>query len=241
MCDNFINKISLNCLCEDSYLSEIDGLKKIKSLTFSKPITFFVGENGTGKSTLLEAIAQKIGFNHEGGSKNFNFSTYEDTSSLLAKYLTVSRGGKREKDSFFLRADNFFNLATYIEEIGADLTEYGDKPIHKQSHGEGMLNIINNRFRGSGLYLIDEPENGLSFQRQLSLISSINELVNEGSQFIIVTHSPILMSIPNSIIYSFDYNTPLEISLEETKAYEILSIFLNNKETLFRHLFEKTS
>lgn len=239
MNQNFINRISIRNMEEDTYLSQIEGFKKFNELILDKAITIFVGENGTGKSTLLEAIAYSQGFNVEGGSKNFNFSTYDAIPSILYNYLTISKSGRKASDSFFLRADNFYNIASYIEEVGVDLSEYGDRAIHRQSHGEGILNIINNRFRGNGLYLLDEPENGLSFQRQLSLISSINSLAKEGSQFIIVTHSPIILALPNSQIFSFDMEEPLEIKLEQSKAYEIMNIFIHNKERLLSHLFEE--
>lgn len=234
----FIEKIHIDEIDQHNYLFEIEGLKKFKSLSFKKPITFFTGENGTGKSTLLEAIAVNWGFNAEGGSKNFNFSTNNNTYSELYKYLRISRGASQATDGFFLRAESFFNLATYTEKIGLDFSEYGDKPIHQQSHGESFMNLVNHRFRGNGLYLLDEPESALSIQRQLSLMASINDLVENASQFIIVTHSPVILAMPNAQIISFDSDTPLEVSYENTKPYELINLFLSNRDSLLSKLFK---
>jgi predicted ATPase len=186
----------------------------------------------------LEAIAINLGFNPEGGSKNFSFVT-NNTHSELHNFMKVSRGIKRAKDGFFLRAESFYNLATYAEEIGIDFSEYGDKPLHQQSHGESFLNLINNRFRGNGLYLLDEPESALSLQKQLSLMIIINDLVKDNSQFIIATHSPILLAMPNAQIISFDTDSPLRISYEDTRPYEIMSLFLTQKDLMIDSLFNK--
>ncbi|NSQ62736.1 AAA family ATPase [Enterococcus faecalis] len=232
----FLKRLELKAFEEDSVFSKIEGLNKFNSLNFKKPITFFSGENGTGKSTLLEAIAVNWGFNPEGGSINFNFST-NDTHLDLHNYLTVGKSVKRAKDGFFLRAESFYNVATYAENIDLDFSEYGDKSLHHQSHGESFLNLVNHRFRGNGLYLFDEPEAALSPQRQLALMISIKKLIDEGSQFIIVSHSPILLAMPDSQIISFDKDSPLEITYEESMPYEITSLFLNNKNRILSHLF----
>ncbi|PRR81321.1 AAA family ATPase [Clostridium luticellarii] len=144
-------------------------------------------------------------------------------------------------DGFFLRAESFYNVATYAEDIELDFSEYGDRPIHQQSHGESFLNLINYRFRGNGLYLLDEPEAALSIPRQFSLLVSINNLVKKGSQFIIVSHSPVLLAMPNSQIISFDSDTPLEISYEECPSYEFLSLFFKDRERMLSLLFEGKS
>ena len=233
----FIKHITLNKLEYSNYFSEIDGLKKIESFSIKKPVIFFTGENGTGKSTLLEAIAVNCGFNPEGGSKNFNFSTKE-THSDLYRHLTLSKGIRRATDGFFLRAESFYNLATYLDDLTIDFSEYGNKSLHNQSHGESFLNLIKNRFRGNGLYLLDEPEAALSIQNQLSLMICIYNLVKTGSQFIIVTHSPILLAMPNSQIISFDLDSPLEITYEDSKPYELMSLFSNNRDSLFSKMFQ---
>lgn len=238
MWGNFLKEIHIDEIDKESFLSEVIGLSKFNSISFNKPITFFTGENGTGKSTLIEAIAINMGFNPEGGSKNFSFSTNDSSNSELYKYLKVSRGARYATDGFFLRAESFYNVATYAEDIGLDFSEYGDKPIHHQSHGESFINLVNYRFRGNGLYLLDEPESALSIQRQLSLMVSLNELIRNGSQFIIATHSPILLAMPNSQIISFDTDTPVEISYEETKPYELINLFVRNRELLLSELFK---
>lgn len=234
----YIRACSINEIPNESYLSSIEGLKKFHKLTFDTPVTFFTGENGTGKSTILEAIAIAMGFNPEGGSKDHMFATRE-THSILHENIKLVRGIHKPDDNFFLRCESLYNIASYIEDHVDNFHEYGNRSLHEQSHGESVLNLINNRFRGNGIYLLDEPETALSFQRQLALLSSIHSLVEENSQFIIVTHSPILLAYPNANIYSFDVDTPDIISLEESKPYEIMDMFINNRDSLFHHLFEK--
>jgi len=229
MRDNFIKKILIENLNNDTYFSKIEGLNKSQLLSFDRPITFFTGENGTGKSTLVEAIAVKMGFNAEGGSKNFNFSTQE-THSELHNHLKIIRSARRATDGFFYRAESFYNAISYAEEIFDNPTDvkYG----HQQSHGESFLNLVTRRFKGNGLYILDEPESALSLQRQLSLLVAINDLIKDGSQFIIATHSPILLAMPDSQIISLDPDTPLEITYEESKPFEIINLFLNNRESM---------
>jgi len=235
--ENFVKKISISRLCGDDYFSKTEGLQKFQELTFDFPITFFAGENGTGKSTLLEAIALKLGFNAEGGSKEFNFST-NDTHSKLHEFLKVVKSPRRATDGFFLRSESLYNLASYAEDVKIDFSEYGNRSIHQQSRGEGVFNIVGNRFRGNGLYLLDEPDSGLSLQRQLSLLVLIDQLVKDGSQFIIATHSPILLAMPHAKIISFDATAPVEISYEESAAYEALDLFFNSRESMLAKLFE---
>ncbi|RDU23245.1 AAA family ATPase [Anaerosacchariphilus polymeriproducens] len=216
------------------YYNEILSINNLETLDFKKRITFFVGENGSGKSTLLEAIAVKYGFNPEGGSINYNFST-KPTHSSLSELLTLSKG-IRSKDGFFLRAESFYNMASYVDDIGIDFEGYGGRSLHEQSHGESFLTLINNRFRGNGLYLLDEPEAALSPQRQLSLLVMINKLVNNNSQFIIATHSPILLGIDDAAIYSFDNDDINQIPYEETESYNITKLFIENREILLKRL-----
>lgn len=234
---NFIKRITINTRDTNSYLSRIEGLNKFDTLNLVKPIVFFTGENGTGKSTFLEAIAIHSGFNPEGGSKNFKFAS-NDTHSELYNTLTVSKSSRHYTDGFFLRAESFYNLATYIDNIGLGRDEYGGKSLHHQSHGESFLSLMKNRFRGNGLYILDEPEAALSLQNQLALMRLLHDLSTSGeSQFIIATHSPLLLAIPNSQIISFDKETPLEITYEETAPYEIMSLFMTRRESILAHLF----
>lgn len=237
MSNIFLKEITFRNFEKNSFYSEIEGFNKFNHLRLNKPITFFFGENGTGKSTLLEAIAINWGFNPEGGSLNFNFST-NNTHSNLHEYLVVGRGVAHATDGFFLRAESFYNLATYVEEINLDFSEYGDVSLHHQSHGESFLNLINHRFRGNGLYILDEPEAALSIQRQLALMVSIKKLVDEGSQFIIATHSPFLLALPDSQIISFDRDSPIEITYEESKPYELTSLFFKNKDRMLHQLLD---
>ena len=151
-------------VCNDnSYISSLPVVKYLnnaKRLDFNQEVTFLVGENGTGKSTLIEAIAISAGYNAEGGSKNFNFST-KQTSSNLSQYITIAKSA-HEKDGFFLRAESFYNVASQVDDLGINLDGYGGKSLHEQSHGESFLALVQNRFRGNGLYILDEPEAALS-------------------------------------------------------------------------------
>ncbi len=230
-----------------SYLNHVPAvrqLKQQKELKFTKAVTFLVGENGIGKSTLLEAIALSLGFNAEGGSRNFNFST-EDTHSELYNYITVSKGVQRWKDGYFLRAESFYNVASNIDRldreasIGGNLIDsYGGTSLHKQSHGESFMALIENRFGGRGIYLLDEPEAALSPQRQLELLYHINRLVKEGSQFIISTHSPMLMAYPDGEVLYLTENNISPIPYEETEHFKLMKQFLNSPERMLRILFE---
>ncbi|MFR8976083.1 MAG: AAA family ATPase, partial [Eubacteriales bacterium] len=192
-----------------------------------------VGENGTGKSTLLEAIAVAFGFNAEGGTKNFSFSTNQ-THSELCDCLTISRS-KFARDGFFLRAESFYNVATNIEEMDQEpaaappvIDSYGGISLHKQSHGESFLSLVQNRFGGNGVYILDEPEAALSPAKLLTLIAEINLLVKKNSQFIIATHSPMLMTFPNAKIYQFSEEGIQPVTYSETEHFQLTKRFLNS-------------
>ena len=235
MNDLFINKIRINWdeINEYSYIREIASINQINELEFTNNITFFVGENGSGKSTLLEAIAIASGFNPEGGSKNYNFSTY-DSHSNLYQAIQLVRGYKKEKWGYFLRAESFYNVATKEEEYEGELSER----YHEKSHGESFLELTKNVLTSNGLYLLDEPEAALSPQRQLSLLIEIVECAKNGSQFIIVTHSPILLGIPDASIYTFDDGPIHSCSYEDTNSYQIMKMFINNKDDFLRRLLK---
>src|SRR6476469_6560793 len=179
----------------------IPAIGGLDTIEFDRPVTFFVGENGAGKSTFLEAIAIGMRLNPEGGSRNFRFATRESHSGL-SDFLRLSRSVRRIRDSFFLRAESYFNVATHIEELDREpggppiIDSYGGKSLHEQSHGESFFALFLNRLRGNGLYFFDEPEAALSPTRQLSFLSRLHDLVKEGSQFLIATHSPILLAYP---------------------------------------------
>lgn len=235
----FITKIKLNDenINKNEYPYNIEVLKNFKELDIDSPVTFFYGENGVGKSTLVEAIAIALGLNPEGGSNNMQFSNYDDYSELY-KHLTISKF-RVPKTKFFLRAESFFNVASDISNNG-DLiyTTYGGEDLHKCSHGESFLKLVEHRFWDNGLYILDEPEAALSPQRQLTLLCYINDLVKNGSQFIIATHSPILLSYKYGEILDLNNNFE-KIKYEDTEVYRIYKDYLENPEKMQDILFEE--
>jgi len=244
MNNRFIHNIQIdwNKIEQDSYLQDIASIKKFDTLEFNKNITFFVGENGTGKSTLLEAIAVAYGFNPEGGTMNYRFSTYDDVSELSSA-IRMIKGFKRPKSNYFFRAESFFNVASKAEDYRDDTpkevyyAKYGGKSLHEQSHGESFLEFFQS-FGNEGIYIMDEPEAALSPQRQLSLFIKISKMAENGSQFIIATHSPILLGIPNADIISFDEGGLHACEYEETESYQIMEMFINNRDILINRLLK---
>ena len=216
------------------YPYSIPAIKSLESLDFHADVTFFVGENGMGKSTLLEAIAVALGFNAEGGNKNSTFST-APTHSPLHDKLHLIKSFSRPKDGYFLRAESFYNLATKMDEVDY-LEGYGGVSLHQQSHGESFMATLLNKLRGNGLYLMDEPEAALSPQRQLTALAAIHELVKKDSQFIIATHSPILLAYPNARIISFTEDGLESIAYEDTEHYRVTKGFLDNYPAQLRIL-----
>jgi len=222
----------------------LPAIKHIDSLEFDAPITFFVGENGTGKSTLLEAIAVAAGFNAEGGSRNFRFRT-RSTHSVLHEYLRLTRTVPRIRDGFFLRAESFYNLASEIDTLDESPSfdppirdGFGGKSLHQLSHGEAFLATLIHRFRGGGLYLLDEPEAALSPQRQLAMMVRLHELVREGAQFLIATHSPMLMAYPESRHLRFSDEGVTETTYEETEHYQVMRDFMAAPGQVLRRLLD---
>lgn len=218
-------------------------IKKFEELKLHPNVTYIIGENGMGKSTLLEGIATSYGFNPEGGTLNFNFSSY-DSHSNLDEYLFLVKGVNRAKDHFFFRAETFYNVATNIENLDKEpgigrkiIDSYGGKSLHEQSHGESFFAAFIERFQGNGLYILDEPEAALSPLRQLSMLARINELVNQGSQFIISTHSPIIMAYPNAKIIQLTEDGMSESTLEDTQHYSLMKQFFEDKDHFLHHLF----
>ena len=220
-----------------SYLLDIPVIYNIKYLEFNNRVTFFVGENGTGKSTLLEAIAVNLGFNPEGGTKNYSFSTY-DSHSNLCDAIRLIKGCKSARNGYFLRAESFYNVATAEDEYSKGI---GGKPMHyhERSHGESFLALVRETFQGNGIYLLDEPEAALSPQRQLTLMIEIRRCVEAGAQFIIVTHSPILLGFPEAEIMSFDGEHIEPCKYEETDSYKITKMFVNNRNQILEQLFKE--
>ena len=232
----YLREISLKSMPTD-YTARLPVVRTLQEhpLVLHQPVTFFVSENGTGKSTLLEAIAVAAGFHAEGGTRNFDFSTCDDYSALFS-HLQIIRGVARPKDGFFLRAESFWNVAGYLDEIGEYLKYYGGKSLHAQSHGESFLSVMQNRFVGNGLYILDEPEAALSPQRIFALIRLIYELVGQHSQFLIATHSPILTAFPNAEILELDEHGFRQVNYQDTENYRITKQFLDNPAQMLHHL-----
>ncbi|MBR3803031.1 MAG: AAA family ATPase [Clostridia bacterium] len=247
MTTKFLKKISfIGELAGGSYLNGIPVVKYLTQageISIDNDVTIFVGENGTGKSTLLEAIAVACGFNPEGGSRNFTFATAE-THSELCKHIMVSRH-TIPKDGFFLRAESFYNVATNIDELDSQpaaaapiINSYGGVSLHNQSHGESFLALVKNRFGGNGLYILDEPEAALSPMRLLTLIRLMKDLIDNGSQFIISTHSPILMAFPGAQILELSERGIKPTCYQDTEHYQVTKRFLDNPEKMLLYLLE---
>lgn len=230
-----------------SYLAKLPAVKfliKGGELDLSSPVTVFVGENGTGKSTLLEAVAVAFGFNPEGGSRNFDFSTAATHSELYEHLTLVKRAFP--KDGFFLRAESYYNVASYINELdGIEssappiIDSYGGVSLHEQSHGESFVSLVQNRFGGRGIYILDEPEAALSPQSTLLLLAEMQKLVEKDSQFIVATHSPILMAFPGAKVFEFSKNGIEEKDYRETEHFQIMKTFTHDPERMMKIVLGK--
>lgn len=230
-----------NVLPEDKWLHSLpcfaDGGC---TLQFSSPVTFLCGENGSGKSTLIEAVAMCAGMNPEGGGQNYCFATRESHSGLWRYMRLCKNGGKKWRDSFFLRAETFYNVATYIEQLDENPADpsphiagyYGDKGLHTVSHGESFFALLNERLYGCGLYLFDEPESALSPARQIAMLEIMDRLVHEDSQLIISTHSPILTAYPGAVIYEFERDGLQKRSWADSMNTALYRRFLSAPESL---------
>lgn len=224
----------------DKYPFNIEVVKNFDCINFTAPVTFLVGENGIGKSTFIEAIAVSLGLNAEGGTENFRFST-KNTTSELSNYLRVLSYNKA-KTRFFLRAESFYNFSSEVQRLVEEdgyfelYKSYGGN-LHNCSHGESFLKLVQNRFTDHGLYILDEPESALSPQRQMSLLCFIDDLVKQGSQFIIATHSPILISYKNGEILDLNDNFK-KVSYKDTDIYLTYKMYLDNPEEMQRRLFD---
>ena len=209
-------------------------------LELNPAVTFFVGENGSGKSTVLEAVADHEGLRHEGGSRNMA-DPDRDHETALGRTLRFERGRGHDgnSDAFFLRGESFYNVATLVDELGIDVRRnYGVDSLHTVSHGESFLSLVEHRFRGNGLYLMDEPESALSPQRQLAFLALLDDYVRDGSQFVIATHSPILMAYPHATILRFDDAGVRSVRYEETEHYRVTKAFLDCPARMLRELIE---
>jgi predicted ATPase len=228
----------------DAYPFSLPAVRELFELAFHPSVTYVVGENGSGKSTLLEAIAVACGFNPEGGSKNFAFST-RASHSELHRFLRVSRGYKRPRDGYFLRAESFYNVASEIDRLDEEpafsppiKSYYGGESLHAQSHGESFMALLTKRIKGAGLYIFDEPEAALSPSRQMAALVRLHQLVKLGAQFIIATHSPILMAYPDAQIYLLGGETIQSVSYDETEHFTVTRDFLNDHRRAMRALMD---
>ncbi|MBL8772784.1 MAG: AAA family ATPase [Phenylobacterium sp.] len=212
-----------------SYPFNLPVVRNLYELEFHPKVTFLVGENGSGKSTLIEALAVAWGFNAEGGTRNFNFDT-RASHSPLHRFVRPVRSARRATDGYFLRAESHFNVSTQIDELGV-VQSYGGVSLHEQSHGESFFALIDNRLKGGGLYIMDEPEAALSPNRQLSFLVRLHELVRLRSQFIIATHSPIILGYPDAWIYQTTPRGLERIAYEDTDHYQVTRSFLNRRQT----------
>ena len=221
-----------------SYPFSIPAIRQLDELMLDPHVTLFAGENGSGKSTLVEAIAVAAGFNAEGSSRNVTVST-RASHSPLHKHLRLVRGTRRPKTGYFLRAESFFNVATYIEDLRDPgiTAAYGGK-LHEKSHGESFISLVTHRFGPNGLYILDEPEAALSLRGNLALIRRMHDLVAEGSQFVVSTHSPILLGYPGATIYVLSADGIAQTAYEETEVVELTRSFLQDRAKFLHHLFE---
>ena len=225
----------------DIYPFNMDLVKNFEELNFDSPVTFFVGENGVGKSTFIEAIAVALGLPSEGGTENFRYET-KNTTSILSNYLRISTYNKA-KTKFFLRAESFYNFSSEVERLVEEdkfyslYRSYGGN-LHECSHGESFIKLVQNRFSDHGLYILDEPEAALSPQRQLSLLCLIDNLVKEGSQFIIATHSPILISYRNGKILDLNNNFK-EVEYKDTDIYSLYRMYFDDPDGMQRRMFDE--
>ena len=220
----------------DAYPFNLPAVKNLTTFAFHPKVTFFVGENGSGKSTLLEAIAVAYGLNPEGGSRSFQFSTRE-SHSPLSRYLKLIKQAISPADAYFLRAESFYNVASELDRLDSEpanarplLNSYGGKSLHEQSHGESFFALFCNRFGSRGLYLLDEPEAALSPQRQLQFLALLHDYLQQGCQFIIATHSPIILAYPDAAIHVLDDRGMTLTSYQETEHFKITRNFLQNPQ-----------
>jgi len=225
----------------DEYLLDIPAVQALihEPLELKRPVTILVGENGTGKTTLLEALALASGFQAEGGSRHYNRDQIRNGSNL-STCLRVKRGPVRPSDGFYLKTENYYQTISYVDELeesySTGYASYGGDSLHHSSHGEGLLKLVQNRFYGNGIYLLDEPEAALSPMRQLSLIVELKRLEEQRSQIVLATHSPILMAFPGAQVFLLNGEGIRETDYRETEHFQTSKLFLENPEQMLHYL-----
>jgi predicted ATPase len=222
----------------DRYPYAIPAIRGLSELELHPKVTLLAGENGSGKSTLFEAVAVAAGFSAEGGSRHMRVST-RDSHSGLHEHLRLIRGTRSPKTGYFLRAESFFNIASYVDEVPEALDSHGGVSLHEQSHGESFISLITNRFGPNGLYILDEPEAALSVRGNLALMRRMHDLAGAGSQFVVATHSPILLGYPDARVYVLSDDGLVSTDYEETEPYELTRSFLDDRQRFLRHLFSE--
>ena len=223
---------------QPGYPFDIPLLRSGLPFELTTPVTFLVGENGSGKSTLLEGLAWSAGFGTQGGNRDHRFEADTDGHKLGRALDLTWR--QRTTEGFFLRAETFYNFATYLESVGSTFRSYGGQSLHTRSHGEAFLALFEHRFE-DGLFLLDEPEAALSPQRQLAFLRILHALTaSRIAQFIIATHSPMLIAFPGARVLSLDGGTIQEVRYDETDHYQLMRAFLESPERFFRHLFDES-
>lgn len=233
----FLRAVRAEALPARGWPWELPAVRALEDeLDLDAAVVMLCGDNGTGKSTIVEALAAELGINVEGGSRNFRFATRE-TATPLAEHLVVTRrAGPRPVDSFFLRAETYFNVATEVERLGGPLDAYGGVSAHERSHGEGFLDLATNRFRPGGLYLLDEPESALSVHGCLALLAVIADLAGAGAQFIVATHSPILLACPGALRYETGPDGIAPVGYDEAGPVRLTRDFLDDPQRFLHHL-----
>jgi len=223
----------------------LPAIRGLETMAFHPKVTFLVGENGSGKSTLLEAIAVASGLNPEGGSRNFNFATRASHSPLDGCLRLAKVAGRLPGDSYFLRAESFYNVASEIERLDREgdgpriIDAYGGTSLHEQSHGESFFALFEHRFGDNGLYLMDEPEAALSPNRQLQFLALLHDYLRRGGQFVIATHSPIIMAYPDATIYLLDGDRVRQVAYTDIDHYAITRGFLSNPKRMLSILLSE--
>jgi len=233
----FVRSLTLSEQPAGDYTDDLPALRGLDRLELDPRVTFLVGENGSGKSTLVEALAVALRLNPEGGSRSYQlpFST-RASHSRLHRRVELEWLGLPPRNSFFLRAETVFNLATEVEKEHRKMHDIYDRPLHEQSHGESFLDVAINRLAPNGLYLFDEPEAALSLRGQLALMRRMHELLPHDCQFVVATHSPVLLGFPNARIYLLDEDGVREIDYEEAPQVELTRAFLDAPDRFFREL-----